>query len=54
MWFYMSYMFEDVDKYAKKIRKAQKLHDYQAAVNQLFEEKELLVGAGLFSTPKHQ
>ncbi len=52
MWFYMSYMFEDSDKYVKKIRKSQKLYDYEAAVNQLFEEKELLVGAGLFSVPK--
>lgn len=51
MWFYMSHMFEDVDKYAKKIRKSQKLHDYEAAVNQLFAERELLVGAGLFTIP---
>ncbi|MBP3889406.1 MAG: tRNA-dihydrouridine synthase family protein [Cellulosilyticum sp.] len=50
-WFYMSHMFEDVDKYAKQIRKSQKLHDYEAAVNQLFEEKALLEGAGLFTLP---
>lgn len=53
-WFYMSHMFEEVDKYAKKIRKSQKLCDYEAAVNLLFEEQDLLVGAGLFSVPKHR
>lgn len=52
MWFYMSHMFDNVDKYAKKIRKSQNLHDYEEAVNLLFEEQELLVGAGLFTSPK--
>lgn len=48
MWFYMSYMFTNVDKYAKKIRKSQRLNDYEEAVNLLFTEQEIIEGAGLF------
>lgn len=48
-WFYMMHIFSNPEKYAKKIRKAQKLHDYEAAVNSLFEEQEIVAGAGLFS-----
>lgn len=49
MWFYMSYMFEDMDKCAKKIKKSQRLGEYEAAVCELFETKSLIKGAGLFS-----
>lgn len=48
MWFYMSYMFSDVDKYAKKIRKSQHLKDYEVAVEQLLNDQNLIHGAGLF------
>ena len=48
MWFYMSYMFEDVEKQAKKIKKSQRLTDYEAAVEELFATKSLIKGAGLF------
>ncbi|MBU3803274.1 MAG: tRNA-dihydrouridine synthase family protein [Candidatus Cellulosilyticum pullistercoris] len=51
-WFYMIYMFEDYEKHAKKIRKSQRLSDYEKAVASLFEERELLEGAGLFSSVK--
>lgn len=51
-WFYMIYMFSNHEKYAKKIRKAQKCVDYEAAVNALFEEQELVKGAGMFFTPE--
>ena len=44
----MSYMFTNVDKYAKKIRKSQRLNDYEEAVNLLFTEQEIIEGAGLF------
>lgn len=47
-WFYMSYMFEDHEKHLKKIRKSQRLADYEKAVASLFEERHLLEGAGLF------
>ena len=36
-------------KYAKKIKKAQKLDAYNDAVSSLFEEQEIIKGAGLFS-----
>lgn len=48
-WFYMMHIFSNAEKYAKKIRKAQRLQDYEAAVNSLFEEQEIVKGAGLFS-----
>lgn len=48
-WFYMMHIFSDSEKYTKKIRKAQKLRDYEIAVNSLFEEQEIVKGAGLFS-----
>lgn len=51
-WFYMSYMFEDHEKHVKKIRKSQRLSDYEKAVSSLFEERDLLEGAGLFGSGK--
>ena len=51
-WFYMIYMFEDHEKYAKKIRKSQRLCDYEVAVSSLFDEREILEGAGLFYSKK--
>ena len=50
-WFYMNYMFSNVSKYVKKIRKSQNLQDYTIVVDQLFMEQELVPGAGLFFTP---
>ncbi len=44
VWFYMKHMFEDSEKYAKKIRKAERLDDYKAAVSAMFSEKEILSG----------
>ncbi|NFH78691.1 tRNA-dihydrouridine synthase family protein [Clostridium botulinum] len=49
LWGYMIYIFSDNKKYAKRIRKAQKLSDYNEAVLSLFEEQEIIEGAGLFS-----
>lgn len=49
IWFYMGPMFEDADKYRKKIRKCSKLAEYNDIINRLFEEKEIPAGAG-FST----
>ena len=48
IWGYMIYIFSDNKKYAKKIKKAQKLSDYNAAVLSLFAEQEIIEGAGLF------
>lgn len=48
LWGYMIYIFSDNKKYAKKIKKAQRLSDYNAAVLSLFVEQEIIEGAGLF------
>ncbi|SFD36375.1 tRNA dihydrouridine synthase [Clostridium uliginosum] len=48
LWGYMIYIFSDSKKYAKKIKKTQKLSDYNEAVLSLFEEQEIIEGAGLF------
>ena len=46
VWFYMINMFSDNAKYAKKIRKAERLSDYDAAVSSLFREQDFLgIGA---------
>ncbi|AEB75263.1 tRNA dihydrouridine synthase [Clostridium botulinum] len=49
LWGYMIYIFSDNKKYAKKIRKAQNLRDYNQAVSSLFREQEIVKGAGLFN-----
>ena len=42
LWVYLGCLFADADKQLKKILKAQKLVDYQNAVNLLFAQCELL------------
>ncbi|KEH93615.1 tRNA dihydrouridine synthase [Clostridium massiliodielmoense] len=49
LWGYMIYIFSDNKKYAKKIRKAQNLRDYNEAVLSLFREQQIVKGAGLFN-----
>lgn len=49
LWGYMIYMFSDNKKYAKKIKKSQKVQDYNQAVLSLFVEQEIIKGAGLFN-----
>lgn len=49
LWGYMSHIFTNNKKYYKKIKKAQKAKDYIEAVLSLFEEQEIIKGAGLFS-----
>jgi tRNA-dihydrouridine synthase len=48
LWGYMIYIFSDNKKYGKKIRKSQSLSEYKDAVSNLFEEQEIIKGAGLF------
>lgn len=50
LWGYMIYMFSNNKKYAKKIKKAQKVVEYNQAVTSLFLEQDILKGAGLFSS----
>jgi tRNA-dihydrouridine synthase len=49
LWGYMICIFSDNKIYAKKIREAQNLSDYNEAVLSLFMEQEIIKGAGLFS-----
>ncbi len=46
LWFYMIHMFTNHEKYAKKIKKAQKGTDYLAAVSSLFHDQEIDQQAG--------
>lgn len=41
LWFYLGYGFEDGEKYVKKIRKAQRVEEYCAAVSCLLANREL-------------
>lgn len=52
LWHYMICLFPDHDKHAKRIRKAQKLSDYEAAVSSLF--RDLTLDATLAYLPPHQ
>lgn len=42
LWLYQVRMFSDYEKYWKKIRKANNIADFEAAVTRLFEEQELV------------
>ena len=42
LWFYMSRLFAEPDKYRKKIQKAEKMAVYESAVDSLFREQELI------------
>lgn len=46
LWFYLGCCFQDSRKYLKKIRKAGSIADYQQAVANLFDERELTEQAG--------
>lgn len=40
-WFYMIHLFAESDKYAKKIRKTDRLCDYEAVISRLFQELDI-------------
>jgi tRNA-dihydrouridine synthase len=40
-WFYMIHLFAESDKYAKKIRKTDRLHDYEEVISRLFHELDI-------------
>ncbi|MBE6053174.1 MAG: tRNA-dihydrouridine synthase family protein [Clostridium sartagoforme] len=52
LWGYMIYIFSDNKRYIKRIKKSQKIEDYNIAVSSLFKEQEIVKGAGLFSENK--
>lgn len=43
IWFYMGTLFTNHEKYLKKIRKSERLKDYEEAVENLFGEQEIAV-----------
>lgn len=49
LWIYMSCIFDDPGKYAKKIKKAERMSDYLAAVDKLLEERALVTEGGYCS-----
>ena len=46
LWYYLGCLFSNSEKYVKKIRKAQRLCDYEEAVRSLFREQEIAENAG--------
>jgi len=42
IWFYMIPLFSDNVKYAKKIKKSERLNDYEEAVSSLFREQDII------------
>lgn len=46
-WYYMDGLFVNAEKFSKKIRRAQRRSDYEAAVQALFAQKNLFKGRGL-------
>lgn len=53
MWCYMAPLFENYEKYAKKIKKAERLSKYEEAVNALFGEQEIVKEQIVKQTAKH-
>jgi tRNA-dihydrouridine synthase len=48
IWFYMIRIFSDHTKYEKKIKKADRLYDYEEAVSNLFREQDILDNYEMF------
>lgn len=46
LWFYLSWMFTNQERYMKKIRKSQRAKEYEAAVESLFREQKLAEDGG--------
>ena len=44
LWFYMASVFSNCEKYAKKIKKSEKLAAYESAVAALFDEQDICIG----------
>lgn len=51
VWCYLLYAFENGEKTGKKIKKAQRLEEYEAAVNRIFGECEVIPGGRFYGTP---
>ncbi len=46
IWFYMGTMFVENKKYEKEVKKSQRVADYKAAITAIFNDLELVDGAG--------
>lgn len=53
MWCYLAPLFENYEKYAKKIKKAERLSKYEEAVDALFAEQEIVAEQIVKQTAKH-
>lgn len=53
LWAYMAALFTDYEKYAKRIRKAEKLYKYEEAVDALFGEQEIVEKQIIKQAAKH-
>jgi len=51
VWCYMLYAFQDGERLGKRIKKAQRLEDYEAAAAAVFKECEVIPGGGFYGTP---
>lgn len=49
VWHYWVCIFTNYEKYAKKIRKAERIYDYEIAVDHLFTEQNIMKGSGFIS-----
>lgn len=47
LWSYMIFLFSDHTKYLKRIKKSEKLYEYDAAVSSIFREQELLSSSNM-------
>ena len=46
LWFYLLFLFPGSEKYGKKIRKAERAAEYEAAVASLFRDLDIQEGRG--------
>ena len=42
LWLYMILMFSNNEKYLKRIKKAERLYDYDETISNLFREQDIL------------
>lgn len=54
LWAYFSYIFTDHETYTKKIRKSQRIAEYEAAVTALFQHCEIVEDVGLFGAESEE
>lgn len=48
LWFYMGHLFSEPEKYLKKIKKSNRLSEYEEVVERLLQEQKILPEAGFF------